>query len=225
MTASIRAATARRRCTRVGSGETRPSHRRRARAPVAGPGVVTSGAANRESRSESDRSRSGARVRRPSVPPLPGRRGDRSPTGRRRRARFVVAAATSAGVVMAIVFGQTTPDSVRFARRQSVLAAGDQHRAVPADLPGPRFALGTGAAAFLVRGEEHRRLGAATCRARPPVPVSGPLVVGQRCIYGQHGVGSFVVPERCRRVRRPIRGSFFGGVRVMPGVPVTSRFK
>ena len=49
----------------------------------------------------------------------------------------VLAAAKSVGVSFAVVFGHAAPDSVRFARRQSVLAALDEYGAVLADLPGP----------------------------------------------------------------------------------------
>ena len=49
----------------------------------------------------------------------------------------VLAAASSVGVSFAVVFGHAAPDSVRFARRQGVLAALGEYGAVLADLPGP----------------------------------------------------------------------------------------
>ncbi|MDH6286328.1 hypothetical protein M2275_001227 [Rhodococcus opacus] len=80
-------------------------------------------------------------------------------------------------VPSAVVLGHPAPRSVRFGRRQGVLAAFGEHRAVLADAFGVRFAPRPVATTLPLRREEQRRL---DVPARPQdAPISTITVAGQ----------------------------------------------
>jgi hypothetical protein len=78
-------------------------------------------------------------------------------------------AAESLGVPSPVRFRHTTPHAIGFTHRERVIAALFEHGAGQANLPGLRFAPGTGVSAFGIGGEEHCQIVTAARGTRLPV--------------------------------------------------------